>query len=295
MKIAIRAGHNKKATGASALLVEIVENRLLLPLVIQLLRIAGHDVLDVTPGECDTNTDLSYGVRKANEWGADLFVSLHFNKCYASYEGKIGTEVCVYNSASQHGTGVVKALSDLGFRNRGLKVRPELYELRATNMEAMIIETCFVEATGDVELYNTIGVDKIAKAIVNGITGYETNFPVQEESKPQPLPDSRWDYAYDVWVKKLQLYLNDRGHNISPDGKAGDLTYGAVSGYTLSLNEKATLARLVQERLNSMGYGTLAIDGDVGTKTYKAINDFQRANGLGVGYLGSSDWYYLIR
>lgn len=305
-KIAVRAGHNAQAPGAAGILVEIIENRLLLPVVIQLLRIAGYDVLDVTPGRCSANTDLTYGVRKANEWGADLFVSLHFNKCYPKYEGKIGAEVCVWDTSNVWAAGVIKCLSDLGFRNRGLKIRPDLYELKATRMPAMIIETCFLEATEDIALYQSLGVDKIAQAIVSGISGAPIRFPAEETSPVVPTPPSnpgtsasttapKWDYAYDPWVKKIQQYLNARGHNIAIDGQAGDNTYKAIKGYTLSNGERATLARLVQERLNNMGYNCGTPDGIVGVKTYGAINQFQRDNGLGVGYLGGTDWYYLIR
>lgn len=63
----------------------------------------------------------------------------------------------------------------------------------------------------------------------------------------------------------------------------------------LSLNERATLAKLVQERLNSLGYNAGSVDGIVGPQTYSVINKFQKANGLGVGYLGGADWYYLIK
>ena len=171
MKIAVRGGHTELCTGASALISELSEDRKVKDAVIKYLRQLGHDVLDVTPPvnyTSSSGTDLAYGVNKANSWGADLFVSIHFNKAYNSYNGAIGSEVCVY-STNDIAQRVVNALGSLGFKNRGQKVRKELYELKNTSMNAMIVETCFVEATEDVALYKRLGSDVIGKSIAEAI------------------------------------------------------------------------------------------------------------------------------
>ena len=59
-----------------------------------------------------------------------------------------------------------KNVSDLGFKNRGVKVRKDLYYLRKTSAPAMLIECCFVDDKDDVKLYD---YKKMAKAIVKGI------------------------------------------------------------------------------------------------------------------------------
>ena len=79
MKIAIRGGHTEKAGGASALINELIEDRKVKDAVIKYLKQLGHTVLDVTPpanANLTIKTDLTYGVNKANSWGADLFVSI---------------------------------------------------------------------------------------------------------------------------------------------------------------------------------------------------------------------------
>lgn len=170
-KIAVRGGHTELCTGASALIDELTEDRKVTAAVIKYLRELGYEVLDVTPPvnyTSSSSTDLLYGVNKANEWGADLFISIHFNKAYDSYNGALGSEVCVY-STYDIAQRVVDKLGDLGFKNRGQKVRQELYELRNTKMSAMIVETCFVEATEDVALYRKLGADAIGKAIAEAI------------------------------------------------------------------------------------------------------------------------------
>ena len=144
MKIAIRGGHCPKATGAKGIIDELTEDRKVKDSVIKYLRMLGYNVLEVTPPDyTSSNVDLYYGVTKANNWGADLFVSIHFNKAYDSYNGALGSEVCVYNTFDT-ANRVVEKLGCLGFGNRGQKIRKNLYELRNTNMLAMIIEVCFV-------------------------------------------------------------------------------------------------------------------------------------------------------
>ena len=74
MKIAVRGGHCPKVTGASALIDELKEDRFVKDIVIKYLKELGNTVLDVTPPDSisSLSADLSYGVNKANNWGADL-------------------------------------------------------------------------------------------------------------------------------------------------------------------------------------------------------------------------------
>lgn len=168
MKIAIRGGHNEQATGCNGLINELIEDRKVKDSVIKYLKKKGIEVYDVTPIPCNVNDDLAYGVNKAEFYKVDLFVSIHFNKCYDNYNGALGSEVCVYNNFDV-ANRVCNKLGELGFKNRGQKVRKELYELKHTSMVAMIIEVCFVEATEDVNLYKKLGYDKVGKAIAEAL------------------------------------------------------------------------------------------------------------------------------
>ena len=128
MKIAVRGGHTELCTGASALINELTEDRKVKNAVVKYLKILGQDVLDVTPPVNYTSRaskDLAYGVNKANDYGANLFVSIHFNKAYDVYNGSLGSEVCVY-STNDYANRVVEKLGCLGFGNRGQKIRTSL-------------------------------------------------------------------------------------------------------------------------------------------------------------------------
>lgn len=175
MKIAIRAGHNFLAKGASALIDETTEARKVKDSAIKYLQQLGHTVLDVTPGNMDSDSDLVCGVSKANNWGADVFISIHFNKAYNTYNGVIGTETWVYSNNDnfndeEYAARIVNAIEELGFKNRGVKESIDLYELKATKMPSVIVEVCFVEATGDVKLYKNLGHDAIGKSIAEAIS-----------------------------------------------------------------------------------------------------------------------------
>ena len=277
MKIAIRGGHVPKFTGASKFIDELTEDRRVKDSVIKYLKQLGCDVLDVTPPDNTStlNGDLSYGVNKANNWGADLFVSIHFNKAYDIYNGCLGSEVCVYSNFDI-AQRVVNELAKLGFKNRGQKVRNNLYELNHTKMKAMIIEVCFVEATEDVALYKKLGHDLIGKTIALAVTNKKISATVETTKNNKPNINNN-----DNWVKRLQEECNKQGFNSYP---------------TLKKGAKGNITKLVQEKLVSLGYNTNGVDGIFGTGTEKAVISFQKSNGLVAdGIVGKNTWGKLLK
>lgn len=295
-KIAVRGGHTELCTGASALINELPEDRNVTAAVVKYLKELGREVLDVTPPvnyTTSVSSDLAYGVNKANNWGADLFVSIHFNKAYDSYNGALGSEVCVY-STHDIAQRVVNALGELGFKNRGQKVRTNLYELKHTKMKAMIVETCFVEATEDVALYKRLGADAvgktIAEAIVNGKAAENTT-PVQKEeaSKPQFTVSNT-----DSWVRRLQEECNKQGFsNQKVDGIPGSNTLKGCP--TVRQGARGNITKLIQERLVSLRYNTNGVDGIFGAGTKAAVIAFQESRGLSAdGIVGQNTWRKLL-
>ena len=296
-KIAVRGGHTEKATGASALIDELTEDRKVKDAVIKYLRKLGYEVLDVTPPVNYTSSisaDLAYGVNKANEWGADLFISIHFNKAYDSYNGALGSEVCIY-SENDIAQRVVNGLGELGFKNRGQKIRTNLYELKHTKMKAMIVETCFVEATEDVTLYRRLGHDKVGQAIAEAIVNdkvSERDTPVKNEEiiKPVQAPVSNTD----DWVAKLQAECNKQGFsNQKVDGIPGANTLKGCP--TLKKGASGNITKLLQEKLVKLGYSTNGVDGIFGSGTYSAVREFQKTLGLSAdGVVGQNTWRKLL-
>lgn len=172
MKIADRPGHTQVSPGASKLVQENTVVREVLaelnPLLAQY-----NEMINCHPGEnVSYPSELSYGIKKANEVNADLFFSLHANTAYDKYDGELGVEVCVHSTSvkgKEIGNKVCSNLSKLGFKNRGVKVRDNLAECNSIRNTSMIIELFFLEATKDVELYKRLGAKRIAHAIGNAI------------------------------------------------------------------------------------------------------------------------------
>lgn len=178
MNINVSAGHGKDGEvgcGAVGLIKESTEARKVKNLVIKYLKAEGHTVNDCTVdvGK-DANDILKKIVKKCNAHDVDLDVSIHFNSGVSDKKGNdktTGTEVLIYNAKSKaydEAKRVCDKIAKLGFKNRGIKLRSDLYFLNSTNAPAMLIEVCFVDDKDDVELYEK-NVDKIAKAIVEGI------------------------------------------------------------------------------------------------------------------------------
>ncbi|EJT6503065.1 N-acetylmuramoyl-L-alanine amidase [Clostridium perfringens] len=173
MKIAIRGGHNFLAKGACGLIDETIEDRKVYKAVIKNLIENNFEVLDVTPGDCDVNTDLKLGVDKANNFNADLFISIHFDKCYDKFDGPLGTGTWICEKGGKaeiYAQNIVDTISEgTSLKNRGVKTNAKLYELNKTIMPAVIVEVCFCESKVDVDIYREKGSDLIGYLIAKGI------------------------------------------------------------------------------------------------------------------------------
>lgn len=176
MKFNVHAGHNpdgKIACGAVGLIKESTEARKVKDEVIRLLKAQGHTVYDCTVNDgLNQSNVLTKIVKKCNTNLVDLDVSIHFNSGVNDKKGNgatTGVEVLVYNSSSKamdEAERICKKISALGFKNRGIKTRSDLYFLKKTKAPALLVECCFVDDADDVAKYNYAAM---AKAIVEGI------------------------------------------------------------------------------------------------------------------------------
>ena len=103
------------------------------------------------PYVCPSNIDSLKEICKlANDMGAALFTSIHFNA-----GGGDGFECFVHNekrrSLGQLFEAQVKAI---GQNSRGVKIQPNFVVLRDTNMPAVLLEGAFVDNKKDIEDWN---------------------------------------------------------------------------------------------------------------------------------------------
>ena len=147
--------------------------------------------------------------------------------------------------------------------------------------------------------YNTVTSDfrkyyGISESQITAVTG-TTKVVKPVTSTPASKVKYKWSNKYNPQIKELQQILVSKGANISVDGIAGPKTLTECKKYTIEKNDRGTLTAWVQKRLNTKGYKPGIADGIAGINTMNAIKQFQKDNGLGTGYLGGDDWYYLIK
>jgi N-acetylmuramoyl-L-alanine amidase len=109
----------------------------------------------------------------ANEWGADVFLSIHCN----AFNGMArGTETFCYSRMSDGGNLAQciqnQIVGALGTVDRGVKERTDLIVLKHTAMPAVLVETAFIDNDDDAKVLVT-SLDDIARAIARGVTDYQ--------------------------------------------------------------------------------------------------------------------------
>lgn len=263
MKIVIDLGHGISSdTGAIGIIKEEYLINLVGNKVIEALRKKGHTVLTVRPTNAiSVSNSLNKRVVASNNFNPEIYISIHGN----AGRGK-GTEIYTYNGNKVRAAiNILSNMEKLGFVNRGIKDGSNLYVIRNTVSTAMLVEILFVDTKSDVDLFNYLGADKIALAIVNGI-----------------------DNTKDNWISRLQKEINIQGFgNITVDGIAGLETLNSAP--IIKQGSKGNITRLIQEKLN------VTIDGIFGVNTKNAVELFQRNNSLVVdGIIGKNTWRKLL-
>lgn len=146
-KIYINPGHSDKDPGAVGFEVERKLN----------VKVSQYQMDHLlTNYKCEvrmnlgTVSSLSAIAADANKWGADLFISNHFNA-----GGGDGWEGLVYAKENiLLGQTFEKHINAAGQNSRGVKLRPDLAVLRLTNMPAVLNEGAFVDNMKDIQDWN---------------------------------------------------------------------------------------------------------------------------------------------
>ena len=116
-----------------------------------------------------------------------------------------------------------------------------------------------------------------------------TPTPVTSTTTPKTESKPKADIA------GLQKILNIGGAGLVVDGILGPKTVAAAKKYTVENGDTGNVIKWVQQRLNQLGFNCGVADGIAGVRTMNAIYSWQRANKIGVGYLGGSDWNHLLQ
>lgn len=146
-KIYINPGHSNVDPGAVGYETERTLNVKVSKFMNEYL-LANYDCqTKVTDGKINS---VSLVAADANEWGADLLVSNHFNAA-----GGDGYEALVYSEKRiPLGKVFEKHVLAIGQNSRGVKIRSGLGVLRLSNMPAVLNEGAFVDNLKDIQDWN---------------------------------------------------------------------------------------------------------------------------------------------
>ena len=215
--------------------------------------------------ECETkvysNDSLSAVCTDANTWGADLFVSNHFNAGKGD-----GYEALVYSQKRvELGKIFAKYVEAIGQNLRlygaapGVKLRPDLDVLANTTMPAVLNESAFVDNQKDIQDWNdNFELQKLGEAYAKAAAEFlglkvKVKTPVETSFTLKLRVLRNGDTGEDV--QALQILLNGRGKDYNcgtADGIYGSKTENGVREFQRANNlpvtgiaDAATMGRLI--------------------------------------------------
>ena len=271
MKIGVNDGHTISGIGSGAvgIINESEQTRKVGNVVRRLLSERGHEAINCTVNYANTVTEsLDKVVEQANREDLDWFIAIHFNA-----GGGKGVEAYTYEGRQyQDAIDICSNISKLGFNNRGVKAGTGLYVIRRTVAKSILVEICFVD-TEDANNYLNVGCEAIGKAIVDALCN-------EIENKATTITDN--------WVYRLQGVIKAGQDNIP-----GPITLSRCP--LLKIGSRGEVVKLLQERLNLLGFNCGVADGIFGNNTYNAVYLFQSAKTLSKdGIVGQNTWSKLL-
>ena len=182
IKIFIDQGHNPKNVNAGAEGFGLREQDITYNVGMYLADLLREDprfevmTSRTTPEEIlgtSNSTSLAERVKKANDWRANYFLSIHTNANVSPAVN--GTEVYVYQEYTQSyylaEHILTSIVNQLGTKNNGVRIRPSLYVLKNTNMPAVLIELAYITNEQDAEKLRNDQF-QFAQAIYEGLLSY---------------------------------------------------------------------------------------------------------------------------
>ena len=172
MKILLIAGHGQGDPGAVANGYKEAD---LTREVVKLLKTQLNNYADVTVAE--TSRNLYAAIKSGEPFDFseyDYVLEIHFNAgANKNKDNKTtGTEIYITTSEKTHGveTNIVQGISNIGFKNRGVKRKnwTVIQRAKAQGVSSALLEVCFIDDADDMWLYKNKKSD-IVKAIANGI------------------------------------------------------------------------------------------------------------------------------
>lgn len=256
MKVVISSGHGKYVRGAEGFIDEVDQARRVVDQTALTMAELGIDVTSYHDDVSKTQDEnLNRIVDFHNSQTRDLDISVHFNETGEGDTSKpVGCEVLY---VSQKGLEIADEMVDRiciasGLKNRGPKLRENLFFLNQTEKPAVLVEVCFVDSSADVNLYNS-GFFEICEAIAATFTEVPipepgpippgTHQTIKKGSKGPDvvelqeslgvlIPDGDFGSVTDTWVRAFQA-----ASGLSADGIVGPNTWAEVDDLVTRVEE----------------------------------------------------------
>ena len=279
MIIGLRGGHSPNCKGASGYLDEQSCVRELYYKVKLLLEAQGHTVIDCNSNASSVNGELNEGTNKCNNAGCDLYIPLHMN---ASNGQGNGVECWTYSSnsstANAIGNRVCSSLASLGLQNRGVKHNTGYHDTRAVKGQTCLIEVLFCDNKHDCDIWNNVGINKIASLIVSAICNKTINCNSSNNSQNTSSSGSSYSVREiqtmltkigypcgnidNIWGEKTALAVRcfQRDCNLVADSIVGNNTYTKIKA---EYNKKICNSPKPSKPSNNNGW--INLDGKTGT------------------------------
>jgi N-acetylmuramoyl-L-alanine amidase len=202
-RIVISSGHGKYVRGASGILDEVDEARLVVEQLAGMLRDRGVAVVtfhdDISHSQ---NENLETIVDFHNSHTRDLDISVHFN-AYEQTDRPMGCEV-LYLTAGNLAAKLSAAIAAVGLIDRGAKQRTDLYVLNNTDMPAVLLEVAFVDSSADAVIYYE-SFDEICNNLASVLGG--------DSVAPAPEPEALGLYV----IGTVSCFGGPDDNGVAPD------------------------------------------------------------------------------
>lgn len=169
--VVISSGHGRYVRGASGIIDEVDEARIVVERLADALRERG---VEVTTFHDDTshsqNENLWTITDFHNSKKRDLDISTHFN-AFEQRDAPVGCEVW-YVTQQDLAKRLSAAIASVGFIDRGPKYTDGLHFLNQTTMPAVLLEICFVDSSADCDIYKD-HLNEIVEALAGELADEE--------------------------------------------------------------------------------------------------------------------------
>ncbi|MCT1577523.1 N-acetylmuramoyl-L-alanine amidase [Oceanobacillus kimchii] len=193
----------------------------------------------------DKSLSLSQRTNDANNWGADIFLSIHINA-----GGGVGYEDFIFNGGVSNNTVTYQnvlhdeIMKQVDFRDRGKK-KANFHVLRESRMPAVLTENGFIDNSGDAaKLKSNAYLNRIARGHANGIV---KAFNLKKKSSGggsneyvEIITHSLWTYNSADWDDKAVTVSKGEVFTIIRDKfkVGGGHMYQIKSGLYITANPK---------------------------------------------------------